>query len=142
MAENSIAKMEGNNYKTDVYKQQRAETKKMQTDFAENYQKMANKNGNDTERMKHNFENNADRLKAELEQKLIMLRDKHNETLISEKERMEGELSDLRLAHQAKMEEMKGSQKSDIDRNLEQYTKIISDAREKFQREKIKLGKT
>ena len=119
-------------------KQASLEMRKLRQEHSQIYEKTVKDNEAELRRMKDEYQAKIGMMQSELEQKLSQFRDKQNDVMSVEKERLQTELEDLRKAHGDQVVQLKESQKNQIDRMVESHNKTIDNARQKFEKEKMK----
>ncbi|MFZ4713112.1 MAG: hypothetical protein ACOYL6_05355 [Bacteriovoracaceae bacterium] len=120
------------------YKQQVLENRRIREQHMQEVAGTKEKNEMLTDTMKKDYEVKFSQEKSDLEAKLGEVRERYADRISKENERFESELSDLKRSHIDQVTELKTTQFKDIDRMQRQHKDYISNARTKFEAEKVK----
>lgn len=134
-----IAQIRAAKFQESENKRYDLELRKLRKEHQAVYAQEVKKHDKTMERLSKDFTTETSNLESELEQRLVELREKQKDTLITEKRRLQEEIDNLKKSHQDRVGELKESQDNQIEEMMASHKSTLDNAQEKFKREKMKL---
>ena len=138
MTSNTLSNIRQRKHAEQEYASQQLELRRMKSENEKKIKKVITNNQTKLQETKKSYRLKTNDLENQLHKKLISLRTHQAEILREEQERLETELSGIKIRQANQIAELRQNNRNSIERINESHKEILENAKNKFMREKMK----